>query len=164
VVILLFSLVALPVAVMGLVGALVGAEVIVDRRKGSITWQQGYLGMGIGTKELVPFAKIDHLEVTVEGDEPDRWHKNRDDLRQFALVLVKKSGKRLTLTQVPVPDYGQTDGMDRTLAVAHAVAALTDAGVRIPEGWELVEVDAETLEPVAPAAPAGKPRRHRRAR
>ena len=159
--ILLFSIIALPVAVMGLVGALVGADVIVDAKKGSATWQQGYLGMGIGTKELVPFAKIDHLEVTIEGEERDRWHENQDDLRQFALVMVKKSGKRLTLTQVPVPEFGQVDGMDRTLAVAHAVSALTGAEVRIPEGWELVEVDAETLDPV----PAQRePSRHKRRR
>jgi hypothetical protein len=167
VVVLLFSLVAVPGSVMGLIGALAGAEVIVDGRKGSATWQQGYLGMGIGTRELVPFAKIDHLEVAVEGDEPDRWQQQRDDLRQFALVLVKQSGKRLTLTQVPVPEYGQADGMDRTLAVGHAVAAITGAEVRIPEGWEMVEVDAETLAPVErpappePPSPTGKRRQRR---
>ena len=59
--------------------------------------------MGVGTRELVPFAKIAHLEITIEGDAPDRWREERDTLRQFALVLVKESGKRLTLTQVPVP-------------------------------------------------------------
>jgi hypothetical protein len=163
--VLLFSLIAVPGSVMGLVGAIAGAEVVVDGRKGAATWQQGFLGMGIGTRELVPFAKIDHLEVTVEGDDPDRWKENRDDLRQFALVLVKKSGKRLILTQVPVPVYGQVDGMDRTLAVGHAVAAITGAEVRIPEGWELIEVDTETLTPIEhePAAPAkSAPRRKRR--
>lgn len=166
--ILLFCLIVFPISVMGLVGALAGADVIVDARKGAATWQQGYLGMGIGTKELVPFAKIDHLEVTIEGDQPDRWHGQADDLRQFALVLVKQSGKRLTLAQVPVPAYGQVDGMDRTLAVGHAVAALTGAEVRIPEGWELVEVDAETLDPLHTAEPPRRretqPHRRRRRR
>jgi hypothetical protein len=164
VVILLFSLIALPIAVMGLVGSIAGADVVIDADKGSATWQQGFLGMGIGTRELVPFAKIAHLEVTIEGEERDRWRENRDDLRQFALVLVKQSGKRLTLTQVPVPEYGQVDGMDRTLAVGHAVAALTGADVRIPDGWELVEVDSETLDPVTPepAQPAKRQRRRRR--
>ncbi len=166
--ILLFSLFALPISVMGLVGSIAGADVVVDGRKGAATWQQGYLGMGIGTKELVPFAKIDHLEVTIEGDQPDRWHEQPDDLRQFALVLVKQSGKRLTMTQVPVPAFGQVDGMDRTLAVGHAVGAITGAEVRIPEGWELVEVDTETLNPVTregaaveAAAPARRRRRKR---
>ena len=137
-----------PSSVMGLVSALAGADVIIDAKKGSAAWQQGYLGMGIGTKELVPFAKIDYLEVTIEGGDPDRWKEHADDLRQFALTLVKKSGKRLTLAQLPVPAYGQNDGMDRTLAVAHAIAALAGTTVKLPEGWELTEIDTVTGEEV----------------
>ena len=118
---------------------------------------------GIGTKELVPFSKIDRFEVTVEGDEPDRWHEQSDDLRQFALVLVKHSGKRLTLAQVPVPAYGQADGMDRTLAVGQAAAKLVGSRVTIPEGWEMIEIDTQTGEPVeAPAPPVKGTSRGRR--
>lgn len=144
IVILLVCLLLVPFSVMGLISATVGSDVIVDKEKNSATWQQGYLGMGIGTKELVPFEKIAYLEVTVEGDQPDRWREQQDALRQFALTLVKRNGKRLTLAQVPVPAYGQTDGMDRTLAVGNAIAALTGTTVRLPEGWELVEIDTAT--------------------
>lgn len=159
---LLVLIILVPVSVMGLVGALVGADVVVDRRKGSATWQQGYLGMGIGTKELVPFAKIHHLEICIEGDQPDRWHDLPDDLRQFSLVLVKKSGKRLPICNVPVPAYGQEDGMDRTLAVGQAIAAMTGARLDLPEGWELVEIDLETGQPVTkPAGERPRPRRKR---
>lgn len=140
---LLFALITFPISTMALVTAVMGADVVVDGRKGSATWQQGYLGMGVGTRELVPFAKIDHLAITIEGDAPDRWREETDTLRQFALVLVKQSGKRLTLAQVPVPAGDQTDGMDRTLAVATAVANLTGAEVKLPEGWELVELSEE---------------------
>ena len=143
---LLALLLIVPVSVMSLVSAIAGADVVVDAKKGSATWQQGYLGMGIGTKELVPFHKIDYLEVLVEGEEPDRWQDLPDDLRQFSLWLVKKSGKRLKLSQIPVPAYGETDGMDRTLALANAVSALTGAEVRLPQGWELVEIDTYTGE------------------
>jgi hypothetical protein len=162
VVLLVILIIVVPLSVMGLVGALVGADVVVDRRKGSATWQQGYLGMGIGTKELVPFAKIDHLEVCIEGDRPDRWQDLPDDLRQFSLVLVKKSGKRLTICNVPVPAYGQEDGMDRTLAVGQAVAELTGARIELPEGWQLVEIDTETGEPVRQPAdlPGGRKEPH----
>jgi hypothetical protein len=118
--------------------------------------------MGIGTKELVPLDRIDHLEVTVEGDEPDRWHEESDDVRQFALVLVKKSGKRLTLAQVPVPAYGAADGMDRTLAVGQAIAALAGTEVKLPAGWELVEIDTVTGQQVAPGRPAARPGSRRR--
>lgn len=156
--VLFICLALVPFSVMGLVSALAGADVVIDAKKGSATWQQGYLGMGIGTKELVPFAKIDHLEVTIEGDAPDRWRDEADDLRQFALVLVKKSGKRLTCAQVPVPAYGQADGMDRALAVANAIAELTGSTVTLPEGWELVEIDVETGEPVTPPEQAAPDR------
>jgi hypothetical protein len=165
--VLFVCLVLVPFSVIALVSAIGGADVVIDAKKGSATWQQGYLGMGIGTKELVPFAKIDHLEVTVEGDQPDRWHEEVDDLRQFAIVLVKKSGKRLTCAQVPVPAYGQADGMDRTLAVANAIAELTGSTVTIPEGWELVEIDTDTGEKVslqesAAPAPSAAGQRQRR--
>ena len=142
---LLFALLAFPISVMALVTAVIGADVVIDGRKGSATWQQGYLGMGVGTRELVPFAKIDHLAITIEGDAPDRWREEQDVLRQFALVLVKQSGKRLTLTQVPVPAGDQTDGMDRTLAVATAIGNVTGAEVVLPEGWELVELPEEEI-------------------
>ena len=140
---LAFALLVFPISVMALVTAVMGADVVIDGRKGSATWQQGYLGMGVGTRELAPFAKIDHLAITIEGDTPDRWREETDTFRQFALVLVKQSGKRLTLTQVPVPAGDQTDGMDRTMAVATAVANLTGAELRLPEGWELVELTEE---------------------
>jgi len=156
---LVFCMFDFPISIMSLVSAIAGADVIVDARKGSITWQQGYLGMGIGTKELVPFSRIDHLQVTVEGEEADRWRDQQDALRQFALWIVKDNGKTLKVAQVPVPAYGQADGMDRTLAVGQAVAALTGSEVRIPEGWELVEIDTETGEQVTPAR---KGKRHGR--
>ena len=140
---LLFALLAFPVSVMALVTAVIGADVVVDERKGSVTWQQGYLGMGVGAREVAPFARIDHLAITIEGAERDRWREETDALRQFALVLVKRSGRRLTLAQTPVATGDQTDGMDRTLAVANAIAALTGAEVVLPEGWELVELSEE---------------------
>ena len=164
IVLLVLCLILVPFSAMSLISSVVGADVVVDARKGSATWQQGYLGMGIGTKELVPFTRIDHFEVTVEGDEADRWRDQVDDLRQFALVLVKDNGKRLNLAQVPVPAYGQADGMDRTLAVGQAVAKLVGSRVTIPEGWEMVEIDTGTGEQVKkPAVPGkGKSRGRRR--
>mgnify|MGYP005857384115 CR=1 FL=1 len=150
---LVFALLAAPTSVMALIGATIGADVVVDAAKNSVTFQQGYLGMGIGTRELVPFHKIDHLEVTIEGADRDRWRNEADSFRQFAIVLVKASGKRLVLANVPVPAANQEDGMDRTLAVANAIAAVTGRPVHLPDGWELVEIDTDTGEITGPAAP-----------
>jgi hypothetical protein len=168
VLLLLFCLFVVPTSAMALISGIAGADIVVDAKKGSATRQQGYLGMGIGTKDLVPFAKVDYIEVTVEGDEADRWHGESDALRQFALWLVKKSGTRIRLAQVPVPAYGQADGMDRTLAAGNAIAALMGVEVRLPAGWELVQIDTTTGDvvepPKAPPAPAGTNRRRPRKR
>ena len=46
-------------AAMGLVYSVIGAAVVVEKAKESVRFQQGVLGLGIGTMELVPFWKID---------------------------------------------------------------------------------------------------------
>ena len=60
---LLAAMVLLPLAGMGFVYSIVGASVVIDATKQSATWQQGLLGLGVGTRELVPFAKIALFEV-----------------------------------------------------------------------------------------------------
>lgn len=161
---LVFCLLATPLSVMGLVSALLGADVVGDRRKGSVTFQQGFLGMGVGTRELVPFGRIARFEVTVEGDQPDRWRGETDSFRQFALILEKDNGKRLLVARMPVPASRQEEGMDRILSTGQAFAALAGSRVDIPAGWELLEVDAATLEPTAPPGAPGRPKRRRRRR
>jgi hypothetical protein len=143
---LLFAITAAPIAVMALIGATIGADVVVDEAKNSVTFQQGYLGMGIGTNQLVPFERIDHLEIEIDGDQPDRWKGESDSFRQFALVLEKDNGKRLRLYNLPVPAASQEDGMDRALAVGTAIAALARTEIQIPDNWKLVEIDTDTGE------------------
>ncbi len=161
VVLLLFCLVVVPSSVMGIISSAVGAQVVVDRRKGSVSWQQGALGMGIGAREVAPFPTIDHFEVTVEGDAPDRWRGETDSLRQFALVLVKKNKRRLELARIPVAAGNQADGMDRTLALGKAIANVAGAPVQIPEGWEMVTIDTKTGEIQEPTKVKQKPARVR---
>lgn len=158
VVLLLFCLIVVPSSVMGIISSVVGAEVVVDRRKGSVSWQQGALGMGIGAREVAPFPTIDHLEVTIEGDQADRWHGEADSVRQFALVLVKKNKRRLELARIPVAAGNQADGMDRTLALGNAIANVVGVTVRIPEGWEMVTIDTQTGEIKEPPKPLRKPK------
>src|SRR2546428_13992449 len=47
-----------PLSGMGLVYSLIGAAVVVEAAKKSVRFQQGVLGLGLGTAELVPFWKI----------------------------------------------------------------------------------------------------------
>jgi hypothetical protein len=122
-----------PLAAMGLVYSLIGAHVIVDRRKGSVTFQQGWIGLGLGTRELVPFEKIDHiaLEETTLGDVESPWLAPVD-VRVWDIVLVKRSEKRLSIGMVVIPaepDLAQ-EGLSRARQAAGAIAALVGKPLR----------------------------------
>ncbi len=117
-----------PFSAMGLLYSLVGAHVVIDARKQSATFQQGVLGLGLGTVELAPFWKIERVEVQdlslggVEGEGPTLPL----ELRAWDVVLVKTSGKQLSIGQVIAansPDLID-EGFDRALDAAEAVAAL----------------------------------------
>ena len=126
-VLLIPNVLIFPLAAVGLVYSLIGAHVIVDRRKGSVTFQQGWIGLGLGTRELVPFEKIDHiaLEETTLGEVESPWLAPVD-MRVWDIVLVKRSEKRLSIGMVVIPaepDLAQ-EGLTRARQAAGAIAAL----------------------------------------
>ncbi len=140
-----------PLSGMGFVYSLVGAHVVVDARKQSVAFQQGVLGLGIGTVELVPFWKIERLEVCdlplgeVEGKGPPPPL----DLRAWDVVLVKTSGKELSIGQVVAantPDLID-EGFDRALDAAEAVAELVGKDVVIT-----AEIEGSAEAPAAEPA------------
>jgi len=145
------SLILGPLSGMGLVYSLIGAHVVIDARKQSVAFQQGVLGLGIGTVELVPFWKIERLEVCdlqlgeVEGKGPPPPF----DLRAWDVVLVKTSGKELSIGQVlaaNTPDLID-EGFDRALDAAEAVAELVGKDVVITAEIE-ESAEAPAAEPV----------------
>src|SRR3970282_2476279 len=60
---LLPGLVLGPFSAMAFVHSILGAYVIIDAKKQSVTFEQGVLGLGLGTVELAPVWKIERLEV-----------------------------------------------------------------------------------------------------
>ena len=147
-----------PLSGMGFVYSLIGAHEVVDARKQSVAFQQGVLGLGIGTVELVPFWKIERLEVCdlplgeVEGKGPPPPL----DLRAWDVVLVKTSGKELSIGQVVAantPDLID-EGFDRALDAAEAVAELVGKDVVIT-----AEIEGSAEAPAAEPAEqrAGEP-------
>lgn len=145
-----------PLSAMGLVYSIVGAAMVVEKEKESVRFQQGVLGLGIGTMELVPFWKIDRIEVEDFdlGQMSVGTPRPPIDFRAWDIVLVKKSGKRLSIGQTISannPDLID-EGFDRALDAAEAIAEMT--------GCELVitaEVEAETeAEAGEVQEPAGK--------
>lgn len=123
------AILLVPFSGMGFVYSIYGANVVVDRRKQTAVWQQGLFGMGVGTQELVPFAKIERLEIEKTGGAPRRGPGQ--DFIQYEITLVKTSDRRLSLGQVTVPPYLASDGLARAREVGEAVAALADRPLEI---------------------------------
>jgi hypothetical protein len=82
----------------------------------------------VGTQELVPFEKIERLEIEKVGSAPRRGGQ---DFVQFEIGLLKTSGRKLELGQVTVPPYLAEDGLARARDVAEAIAAITQKPLEI---------------------------------
>ena len=131
-ILLIVAVIAIPFAGLGTVYALVGAHVVVDRAKQSATWQQGFLGMGVGTVELVPFWKIERLIVEEAGSSPDDSGRPVEEFAQWRIVLRKKSGKRLDIAVVSVARSLGDEGLARARTVAAAIAEMTGVPLDLP--------------------------------
>ena len=145
-----------PVATLGFVFAVVGSSMVVDRRKQSAHWQQGFLGLGIGTTNSIPFGRIDHIAVTGDYDEEDIGGRGHDFVT-WDIEIVRDDGRRSSVGSVisarPLADVG----LDRANRLADAVGAMAEAEARL--GLLPDTEDFEDPE-VSEAAPA--PRRRRR--
>lgn len=122
------SVIAFPLGAMALVYSLAGAHVIIDRQKQSATFQQGLLGLGLGTREVVPFANIDHVAVEEAslGGEESRALAVPVELRGWDVVLVKTNDRRLSIGMaIAAAEEGPADeALARARQVAEAVASL----------------------------------------
>jgi len=156
VLILLPGLLLAPFAAMGLVYSVIGAAVVVEKEKKSVCFQQGVLGLGIGTMDLVPFWKIDHIAVEdfEQGIVAPGPHPL--DFRAWDIILVKESGKRLPIAQVIAGASGDLieEGWDRAIDAAEAIAEMTGSRV---------EITAE-VEPDEAAKPKSRPAKKARQR
>lgn len=131
VLLVLVAVVLIPLSGTGLVYSLVGASVVADRAKGSIVWQQGLLGLGVGTREVVPFSKI--TQVAVEEITRERLRGQQQDVAQWEITLVKSGGRRLKVGAVTVPRSLTQEGLERARGVAEAIAEMAGAPLSLPE-------------------------------
>lgn len=130
-VLLLVAVVSIPLAGIGFVYTIAGANVVFERQKQSGVWQQGFLGMGVGTTELVPFWKIS--EIRVEETTRERQRGEVQDVAQFEIVLVKESGKRLKVGDTVVARSMVREGLAEARDVAAAIAEMTGKPLVAPE-------------------------------
>ena len=127
---LLVGVVIVPLSGMGLVYSVVGANVIVDQEKQSAVWQQGLLGMGVGTQEVVPFWKIDR--IIVEETTSERQQGQPQDLAQYEITLVKTNGRHLKVGVVTVPRALAKEGLAQAREVAQAIGDMAGRPVQAP--------------------------------
>lgn len=117
-----------PLSGVGLVYSIAGAHIVVDRQKQSAVLQQGYLGMGVGTLELVPFWKIDRVQVR---DLRPLDGGGQDELAQYEVAIIKVSGKVIPVGTVTVARAEAKEGLARAREVASLVAEMSGTKVRV---------------------------------
>lgn len=130
------GIIILPLSLMGLFYSLVGAHVIIDRRKGSATFQQGALGLSLGTGERVAFGEVDCIAV-----EEVAWGEEQSraalpfELRAWEVLLVKTNGQHLSLGMVVVPEEEElaAEGFERARQVTQAIGELVGRPVRVED-------------------------------
>lgn len=132
-----------PFSGMGLVYSVIGASVVIEREKKSVRFHQGVMGLGIGTIELVPFWKIDRIIVEdfSLGEVAPGVLPPPLDLRAWDIVLLKVSGKRISIAQVMsanTPDL-LDEAFNRTLDAAEAIAEMAGSRVEITAAVEEAE-------------------------
>src|SRR3990170_1725140 len=120
-----------PLSGVGLVYGIAGAHIVVDRHKQSAVLQQGYLGMGVGTLELIPFWKIDRVQVR-DLRPPDAG--GQDELAQYEVAIIKVSGKVIPVGTVTVARAEAKRGLARAREVASFVAEMSGTKVRVSRG------------------------------
>ena len=133
-VILLVSVLLLPLSGISLVYALLGASIVASGPGNNVSLKQRFLGLGIGSNELIPFWKIRELRIEDEGRAVTRADVQlpSQEVAQWQLILVKKSGARHTLGGLTVPREREEEGLDIIMDVAEAFAALSGAPIRGP--------------------------------
>lgn len=155
---MLFLLVALilgPVGILGVVYNAIGSSFLMERKKQSARWQQGFLGMGIGTVDFVPFGRIKRIEVVSDYDY-ELASGEIQDIVQWEVVMVKDNDKRLTVGGVAAARSLAEIGVERANRLAERVASM--AGVEAA----LAEIPASESVEAATPTPATPPRRRSR--
>ena len=133
-VVLMVSVLVLPLSGITFVYAIFGANIVADRAGQNVSVKQRFLGLGVGTTELIPFWKIREfvVEDVARAQESAAGTMPAHDIAQWELALVKKSGKRIPLGGYNLPREHEEAGLDIVMGVGEAFAALSGAPLRGP--------------------------------
>lgn len=123
----LAAVIIVPLSGLGLVYSIAGAHIVVERHKQSAVLQQGYLGMGVGTQELIPFWKIDSLVVRELTPHDFRGH--HEDFAQYEIAIKKVSGREISVGTVTVARREAKEGLARAREIATIIADMAGSTV-----------------------------------
>lgn len=135
VVLLIVAIIIGPAAVLGFVYNVYGTEFLVERHKGTARWHQGFLGLGIGTFELVPFDRIARIEVHSDLDD-DLSSGQLQDFVEFNVRIVKDNDRVLDVASVTSAHAFIEDAAGRANRLGAALAEMTGrplAAFDVPE-------------------------------
>jgi ABC-type transport system involved in cytochrome bd biosynthesis fused ATPase/permease subunit len=144
VLLLLLLIVLGPLGIIGLVNNLAGTSFLMEREKYSARWQQGLLGMGIGTYELVPFNRIQRFEVVTDYDDV-LGSGIEQDVVHWEVVLVKDNDRELAVGSVVSARLLALEAGERANALAEALGEMSEASVVLAdlEGIDDPEADLD---------------------
>jgi hypothetical protein len=157
------AIVLVPVSGLGIVYSVAGAHLVVDAAKQSAVLQQGYLGMGVGTQELVPFWKIDR--VVVQELTPHDYRGHHEDFAQYEVYILKLSGRQVSAGMITTSRAGAAEARARALEVASLIAEMAGVAVYEPplkEGPYYPEESAADVPAERSGASAGRSGRSQR--
>jgi hypothetical protein len=144
-VLLLFVIISGPTAILGLVYNVLGSAFLMEREKGTCRWQQGFLGLGLGTRELVPFPRIARIEVA--GDFEDELDSgDLQDIVHWQVRLVKDNGRVLEIASINAARPLAEEALERANDLAVALGEMSGrpaAPAELPE-WAF---DDDELDP-----------------
>ncbi len=151
-VLFVFVLISGPTAVLGLVYNVMGSAFVMERQKRTCRFQQGFLGLGLGTRELVPFDRIARIEVS--GDfESELASGDLQDVVRWEIRLVKDNGRVLPFASIISARPMADEALERANIVARATAEMCGAPVveAVLPDWAIEATDEGSEEPQEPA-------------
>jgi hypothetical protein len=125
------AIILVPISGLGIVYSVAGAHLVIDATKQSAVLQQGYLGMGVGTQELVPFWKID--KIVLQELTPHDYRGHHEDFVQYEVYILKLSGRQVSVGMVTTARVDAEEARERALDVASVIADMVGSEVYEPE-------------------------------
>ncbi len=124
------AIILVPVSGLGIVYSVAGAHLVIDATKQSAVLQQGYLGMGVGTQELVPFWKID--KIVVQELTPHDYRGHHEDFVQYEVYILKLSGRQVSVGMITTARTDAEDARARAIEIAEVIADMAGSQVYEP--------------------------------